>query len=197
MFADLPNIREAQSSGERETAAQAPPRPQWRWEGWRGTHCLILPLKLGPWGDTRGFPKAVSGIPVHPPLEDTRTSNPPETYLFLGVKSAGALTCLWKELTARPVGIHPPSPDQNESMAAPSPHKRPHPSSPLLVYPPCFLPHCSLAVSSERAGPGQEVLIPTHPPTWSESEESHKTIKYFLWGSPVLMQEVIESVFPP
>lgn len=146
MFADLPTIREAQSSGERETAAQAPsphPRPTPSGDG-----------KVG---------KAVSGIPVHPPLEETRTFNPPETYLFLGVKSAGALTCLWKELTPRSVGIHPPFRDQNESMASPSQNKRPHPSSPLLVYPPCFLLHCSRAVSSERAGPGQEVLIPIHP----------------------------------
>ena len=36
-------------------------------------------------------------------------------------------------------------------MAVPSQNKHPHTSGPLLVYPPCFLPHCSLSAEDGLA----------------------------------------------
>lgn len=99
---------------------------------------------------------------MHPPWK-SQNLQPPETYLFLGVKSQVPSLVSGKELTPRSVGIHPP-PSETRMKAWPLPAKTnaPTPVAPAC-YPPCFLLHCSRAVSSERAGPGQEVLIPIHP----------------------------------
>lgn len=96
MFAGLPTIRGAQRSGERGTA-QAPPSQveMGRLEGGSLFDPACEPEALV---DTLGSPKGISGIPVHLPMEDTRTPNPPQTQLWArhatAVKSAGAYTCL-------------------------------------------------------------------------------------------------------
>lgn len=126
--------------------------------------------------------KGISGLPIDP-LEDT-----------VGQACPRCL-CLSLEGANPELSRHLPAETMMKAKLCPA---RTTPTTtivplPVLVYPSCFLPHfpgCLLRKCWPWAG-----SLNTHPspcPTCSESRETHKTIKYFTWGSPVLMQEVTD-----
>lgn len=142
---------------------QVPPPPV-RWGGEEGEHSLpeqdsMLGPPPGTLGDTLGPPK---GLPVYV-LEDTRAPNPhtPVGKACLTCQICGCLHLSLEGANLDVVGI-PPAETRMKARLCPARINTPPPSCPLPVYPPCFLPHCSLAASSGRADPGQEVSIPTH-----------------------------------
>lgn len=148
--------------------------------------------------DTLVPPKKILGIPVPPPLEDTKVLNLLQTHL--GVRHApSANICGYLHWPLRPAGI--PSPETRiKAWLCPARTNTPYQCPPAGLS--TLLPPTLFAGWQLRKGWPWAGSLNTHPspsPTWSESEESHKTIKHFLWGSGVLMQEVtnLKCFYPP
>ena len=159
--------------------------------GWGKRGAQPLRAKLiawsSPWG-LGGHPRTFKRFACAPP---GRYQNPQPPMLLWtrhapGARSAGAYTCHWKELTLRWWAFPHPTETRMKARLCPARINTPHPSAPSWFIHSASshtVPGCQLRKGWPWAG-----SLDTHPsptPTWSESREPHKTIKYFPQGSPV------------
>lgn len=166
MFADLPYHKRGPSSGERRLQLRHPPHPappQWRWEGWKSS----LRNSSAP-----SWKKPEPSTPRNIPFPRCQIHECPHLSLEgANPKVSGHPSLSETRMKAWPL------PAKTNAPTSVAPCLFTHPASSYTVHGLCQLP--------ERAGPGRS--LDTHPsPTWSESEESHKTIKYLLhYGDPL------------